>query len=209
MPRHPTAGKKPIVPETTTVEVRIETLNLPEMGNATCRETAMNKRTYSDEEVRDILKRAVEHQDQEEFKYDEQQLFDLGEELGLSQEAIVKAEQEGEQRNRPSWIAALWERMVPPPNPNLSAEEALFQRERLQPLKIQFAVYLVAVLFTFTFNLMTGLAFPWFLFVVFGWAMPLVGFYMEWGRMEGDDYEKSFAKWKQKRKQRLEQTQKP
>lgn len=165
----------------------------------------MNKRTYSDEEARDILKRAVEHQERENFNYDEQQLFDLGQEIGLSPEAIVKAEQEVARNDRPAGLAALMGRVASPAPPPLSDEEALFRRERLHPLKIQFAVYIMAVLLTFTFNLMTGLAFPWFLFVVFGWAMPLVGFYMEWGRMEGDDYEKSFAKWKRKRAKRLEQ----
>jgi hypothetical protein len=169
----------------------------------------MNKRNYSDEEAREILKRAVEHQDRDEFTYNEQQLLDLGQEMGLSREAIVKAKQDVVRDDPPSRLAALLGGTASRNHPDISAEEAAFRRERLQPLKIQFAVYLIAVLFTFTFNLMTGLAFPWFLFIVFGWAMPLVGFYMEWGRMEGDDYEKSFATWKRKRKQRLEQEQKP
>ncbi len=165
----------------------------------------MNKRTYSDDEAREILKRAVEHQDQGEFAFNEQQLFDLGQQIGLSPDAIVKAEQDVVRRAFPSGLGALLGRVTSRSKPDISEEEAAFRRERLHPLKVQFAVYIVAVLLTFSFNLMIGLTFPWFLFVVFGWAMPLVGFYMEWGRMEGDDYEKAFAKWKRKRKERREQ----
>jgi hypothetical protein len=60
----------------------------------------MNSKRYSDEEAREILKRAVDFQQQDEFEYTRDQLLDLGREMGLSQDAIVKAEQEYRSKSR-------------------------------------------------------------------------------------------------------------
>jgi plasmid stability protein len=54
----------------------------------------MNPKKYSDDEAREILKRAVDYQTQDDFQYSREQLIDMGRELGLSEAAIVKAEQE-------------------------------------------------------------------------------------------------------------------
>ncbi len=160
----------------------------------------MNKSDYSDEEARAILKRAVAHQEVDEFNYNEQQLFELGRDIGLAPDAIVKAEQELLRDKAVSEPAAT--------KPEISAEEAAFRRERLQPFKIHVAVFLAAIPLLFFLNLITsGLAFPWFLIAVLGWAMGLVGYYMTEGRMEGDAYEDAYEKWQRKRRGRLARTQ--
>ena len=158
----------------------------------------MNKSDYSDEEAREILKRAVVHQETDEFKYNEQQLFDLGRDIGLAPDAIVKAEQELLRNKATSQPAA--------PTPEISAEEALFRRERLQPFKVHVAVFIAAIPLLLFLNFVTsGLAFPWALIAILGWVMGLVGYYMTDGRMEGEGYEKAYDKWRRKRQRRLAQ----
>lgn len=162
----------------------------------------MNKREYSDDEAQEILKRAVTHQDGEAFKYDQQELLDVGRELGLSQDAMVKAEQEMHQGKPASAVDKLLG-LDPLITKNLRAEEAAFQRERLAPFKQHVVVFLAAIPLLIILNMLTsGFAFMWALIAIAGWGMGLVGYYMTVGRMEGDDYETELAKWKHKRQRK-------
>jgi hypothetical protein len=169
----------------------------------------MNKREYNDDEVKEILKRAVEHQDSGDVKYDRDQLFDMGREMGLSQEAIVKAEKEmalgvGPYRHRKRDTS------------EISPEEAAFRRERMNQIYLILFIFVVGVAFVFLLNLLVGgLSFPWFLIAALGGAVGVLGYYMEEGRMHGENYENAFEKWlnkqkklEQKRQQRLSERQK-
>ena len=95
----------------------------------------MNSKKYSDEEAREILKRAVEYQERDDFSYNDDQLIELGREMGLSQDAIVKATQDlqagRETPVRPRSTA------LSPAAPEIAVrdiegEEAAFRRHRIR-----------------------------------------------------------------------------
>jgi hypothetical protein len=168
----------------------------------------MNKREYSDDEAREILKRAVAYQERDDFKFSEQQLLDLGRDMGLSQDAIVKASQDFQRGiETPVMRTTAKGRNLANGKVEISAEEAAFRRERMSPFYIHFGVFLACIVLVFFLNLLTGLSFPWFLIVVLGWGVGLVGHYLSEGRMEGDAYEDAFDDWldKQKTRQRKRQ----
>lgn len=172
----------------------------------------MNKREYSDDEAREILKRAVDYQERDDFKYSEQQLFDLGREMGLSQDAIVKAShdfQRGvESPVRPTGKAGRSAKN----SGEISADEAAFRRERMMPFYIHLGVFIPCMILLFFLNFITSPGFPWSLIAFFGWIPGLVGHYMSIARTEGDEYEDAYDDWldkqetrQRKRQRRLEQ----
>lgn len=171
----------------------------------------MNKREYSDDEAREILKRAVEYQERDDFKYSRDQLFDLGREMGLSQDAIVKAEQDvrtGLETPVKAGRSTQRDSAASGGKTEISAEEAAFRRERMMSFYQHLAIYLMGVVTCFIINFVTtGLSFPWFLIVVFGWGMGLVGHYTSVGIMHGDAYEDAFDDWLDKRATRLRKRQ--
>jgi hypothetical protein len=173
---------------------------------------AMNKREYSDDEAREILKRAVDYQERDDFKYSEQQLLDLGREMGLSQDAIVKAQQDfgvgAESPVRAKGTSGTGAKE----KPQVSAEEAAFRRERMMPFYIHLAVFIPCIILVLFINMITSMAFPWSLIVFFGWLPGLVGHYMTIARTEGNEYEDAFDDWvdnqkarQRKRQRRLEE----
>lgn len=170
----------------------------------------MNKREYSDDEAREILKRAVEYQERDDYKFSREQLLDLGREMGLSQDAIVKAEHDMRggletpvRVKRPTANARATTN-----DTQISAEEAAFQRERMMSFYMHFAIYAAVIALVFTINFMTnGLSFPWFLFVLFGWGIGIVAHFMAVGIMRGDEYEDAFDEWLDNRETRLRKRQ--
>ena len=170
----------------------------------------MNKREYSDDEAREILKLAVDYQERDDFKYSQDQLFDLGREMGLTQDAIVKAEQDmrgGLETPVRAKRPTARERAVNS-KAGISAEEAAFRSERMMSLYQHLAIYLMGVVTCFIINLVTsGLGFPWYLIVVFGWGMGLVGHFTTVGIMRGDAYEDAFDDWLNKQETRLRKRQ--
>jgi hypothetical protein len=170
----------------------------------------MNKREYSDDEAREILKRAVEYQERDDYKFSREQLLDLGREMGLSQDAIVKAEQDMRggletpvRAKRPTATARATAN-----DTQISEEEAAFRRERMMSFYMHFAIYAAVIALVFTINLMTnGLSFPWFLFVLFGWGIGIVAHFMAVGIMRGDEYEDAFDEWLDNRETRLRKRQ--
>lgn len=174
----------------------------------------MNQREYSDDEAREILKRAVEYQERDDFKYSRDQLFDLGRDMGLSHDAIVKAEQDmATGVETPVRSGATRTRTIGD-STSISPEEAAFRRERMMGFYQHFAIYLAVVALVFTINLITsGLSFPWFLFVVLGWGIGIVAHFTAVGMMRGDEYEDAFDEWldnqetrQRRRQRRIEQT---
>ena len=162
----------------------------------------MNNKTYSDDEAREILKRAVDFQEREDFQYSQQQLMDLGREMGLSNDAIVKAEQEWHRGKRETPVTATTS--LRDSTGILAAEEAAFQRHRMWEFQIHLVAYLSTVLLVFVINLMTnGLGFPWFLFVALGWGIGVVPHYLVARKTDGEEYESALEDWLDKREERL------
>lgn len=154
----------------------------------------MNQRDYSEDEAQAILKRAIDHQDGGDVTYSRDQLYDMGREMGLSQEAIVKAEKEMALKVGPFSRTST-------SNKTISPEEAAFRRERRNQLYLILAIYLATVAFVFLLNWLSGgLSFPWFLFVAGGGAVGVVAYYLTEGVMQGEGYEKAFTRWVEKQK---------
>lgn len=162
----------------------------------------MTEKSYSDEEAREILKRAVDFQEREDFQYSQQQLMDLGREMGLSNDAIVKAEQAWRQTARETPVTAL--ASMNDTSGILATEEAAFRRHRMWEFQIHLVAFVFSILTVFIINLITnGLSFPWFLIVVFGWGIGLASHYMVARLTEGETYESAFDEWMERREDRL------
>lgn len=168
----------------------------------------MNSKKYSDEEAREILKRAVEYQERDDFSYSEDQLMQLGREMGLSQDAIVKATQDlqsgRETPVRPRTTTTALASTVPEVAVrDVGEEEAAFRRHREAEFRQQLATYLSVIAMLFVINIMTSPSFLWFVFPAMGMVIATVTQYNSLRNTEGDDYEKEFDKWLDKRERRV------
>lgn len=163
----------------------------------------MNPKRYSDEEAREILKRAVEYQEKEALEYSRDQLLKMGREMGLSEDAIVKAEQvhlatkgiESPVLPKPS-APTIFE--VP-----IEAEEMAFRRHRMQEFRQNLTSYAIIIPFLFLINFFTtGLDPLWAIYPALGWGIGVLFHYSNARQTEGDEYEKSFDEWLDKREER-------
>lgn len=157
----------------------------------------MEPKKYSDEEARTILKRAVDYQEQEDFQYSRKQLLELGREMGLSEDAIVRAEQEHITRHSTETPAA--EKSIEVEIP-VEQDEAAFRRHKMQEFMQHFRIYAIVITFLFFINLTTnGLRDIWFLYPAFGWGIGVAIHFFASRHFEGDQYEKEFEDWLDKR----------
>lgn len=160
----------------------------------------MNSKRYSDEEAREILKRAVDFQQQDEFEYTRDQLMDLGREMGLSQDAIVKAEQayRSKQGIETPVLPKSTTYEVPVEN-----EELAFRRHRMQEFRQHLTAYGIVITFLFLINLFTGFDDLWFVYPALGWGIGIAFHFFSTLQSEGEEYEKEFDKWSEKRAKRI------
>lgn len=159
----------------------------------------MNRNDYTEEEARDILKRAVSYQERDSSRYTNDQLFQMGRDLGLSQDAIVKASQDvALGRETPIPQAGYIER--DPAAGTLAVEEAIFRRERLRDFYVHFSIFAVtSVIMLIVYALGYGSWGQWFWFALVGWVIGIVSHYASAMRHSGDEYEKKFDEWLEKR----------
>jgi hypothetical protein len=166
----------------------------------------MNPKRYSDEEAREILKRAVDFQQNDDFEYTRDQLLDMGREMGLSQDAIVKAEQ--------AYLAkrGIESPVVPKSTPSpalttfefpVEADEFAFRRHRLQEFREHLYAYSIVMGFLFLINLFTGIDDFWVVYPALGWGIGIAFHFFSSRQTEGDEYEKAFDKWSDERAKRL------
>ncbi len=160
----------------------------------------MNPKRYSDEEAREILKRAVEFQQQDEFEFTREQLFDIGREMGLSQEAIVKAEQAHQEKRGVEIpvVSRMGAFEVP-----VEQEEIAFRRHRMQEFRQHLNAFGIVITFLFLINVFTGIDDFWFIYPALGWGIGIAFHFFSARQTEGDDYEKEFDKWSAKRAKRI------
>ncbi len=136
---------------------------------------------YSEEAARQILKQAVDLQVNEtEFSHD--QLMAMADELGLSKESVLAAEQK--------WLAG---------REGIEERQA-FERHRRQAFRTHLAVYVMVNLFLFLINLMTGTSTWWFVFPLLGWGLGLAIHGWTAQQNDGDAYENEFLQWQLQRK---------
>jgi hypothetical protein len=157
----------------------------------------MNAKHYSDEEARKILKRAVDFQPLEEIQYSRDQLLEMGRDLGLSQDAIVKAEREH-----------LAQRSLDIPPDEV---EILFRQERQRGFAQHFMIFAVVMAVLIIVNIVTtGLDSPWFFAPFFCWGFAVLFHFFYVRGTSGEDYEEELDEWlnerenvMRKRQQRL------
>ena len=152
----------------------------------------MRENEYTPEEVQAILKRAVELDDHRE-RFSRDELFAMARELGLSEEAVLAAEQDV----RPTGKAA-----------ELAQARQEFIAERRQEFKQHLVAYVCVNAFLFVINLLTAPDFWWFIFPLLGWGMGLAMHAFEVSQTEGPKFEDAFERWYTRRyvKKRLKRT---
>jgi len=164
----------------------------------------MNPKRYSDEEAREILKRAVDFQQNDDFDFSRDQLLDIGKKMGLSQDAIVKAERE--------YLAKRGgETPVIPRTTSLETpvedEEIAFRRHRMQEFRQHLNSYAIVMTFLLLINLFTGLDDIWVIYPALGWGIGIAFHFFSVRQTEGEEYEKEFDKWVSKREKRVRKRQ--
>jgi hypothetical protein len=164
----------------------------------------MNQKHYSDEEAREILKRAVDYEECDAFQYSGNELLDMGREMGLSEAAIVKAEaaiRTGQAtRVRDDHTLGV-------EDADLVTAEKRYRHQRLQELYLNLAVFVGVMSLLVVLNFMAGMTFTWVAIVLVCWGGSLIGQYLTLRRPEGEAYEKGFNDWLEKREGQVRKRQ--
>jgi hypothetical protein len=129
---------------------------------------SMAARTYTDDEVKDILARAVERAEEDRTKLSLDDLADIGQELGLSREAIERAAREVESASAPKSAAEL--------SPvALAGDEALAKHKKRERKKLlrRVLTYGAVISFCAFINIKTG-GQLWVQWLAAGWGLALL-----------------------------------
>jgi uncharacterized membrane protein (DUF485 family) len=126
---------------------------------------SQDQRRYNDQEVSEILRRALERQlkRQSVAGTTKNELIDVAREVGVPQADIEAAanELDAEQRGEPQIQS-------------LESYQKLYKRRRRRSFLTHLSVYTLVIGFLFAINyLTTGLEIPWFLFPALGWGLGL------------------------------------
>lgn len=139
--------------------------------------------TYRSDDVQQILQRALARQQEGEFS--RAQLLEMASELGIPLETLHQAEQE--------WLAQQGE----------EHDRRSFQAYRRRAFKAHLVPYIAVNLFLIMINLITDDDNFWAIYPLLGWGLGL--FFHGWAayQTEGEQYEKAFRAWQQKRQRHL------
>ncbi|MDQ7028283.1 MAG: 2TM domain-containing protein [Ardenticatenia bacterium] len=137
---------------------------------------------YSPEDVKAILNRAVELSTREEG-FSRVQLFDMARELGLSEEVVLRAEEE--------WLARA----------NEEEERQQFIAKQRQEFREHVVAFVIVNAAIVAINLLVTPSFFWAIFPIIGWGIGLAFHAVEALPVSGPKFEARFERWR--RKQRL------
>lgn len=146
------------------------------------RNGASSKRVYTPEEVKAILKRAVDLSAREEH-FTRDHLLEMARDLGLDGEAVLQAEKE--------WLARQEE----------EEERAAFIARRRQEFRQHLVTFVLVNLFLVVLNFLVSPSFFWAIFPILGWGLGLAFHALEALPTSGPKFEAEFQKWR--RRQRL------
>lgn len=144
------------------------------------RETPVARKQYSEEAAREILRRAME-EDQQEKDFSREQLQAMADELGISHESLARAEQ--------TWLSE--ERTLPE-----REDQVAFLRHRQQAFRSHAAMFVIVNIFLFFLNIATGFESWWFIYPLLGWGMGLAAHAWSVRQNEGHQYEQELAQWR-------------
>lgn len=139
---------------------------------------------YPAEDAQQILSIAIARQT-ESGELSRTQLLEIAEELGISAETLLAAEQE--------WDVKKYE----------VADQKLFDQQRQQRFHHDLARFSIFGGFLLVFSLLTGGSLTWLMYVIFGpWALKLTWDAWRIYRPNAYDYSQEFQRWR--RKQRMQ-----
>lgn len=136
-------------------------------------------RSYHQEDIQQILNLAIARQaDGGEFS--REQLVEIADELGISTESLLEAEQE--------WLLQKQERQ----------KHHEFNFYRRSQLKKRFGKYLIVNSFLVCLNLLTAGQLSWALYILLFWGLGLGLNAWNTYHLDGEEYERAFQKWYRK-----------
>lgn len=137
---------------------------------------AATSATYSQEDIQHILQIALSRQ-VETGEFSREQLLEIATELGISAQLLQLAEQEWQQQQ------------------SLKRKRQDFDLYRQQQLRKSGIKYLIVNGFLLILNSLTGLGFPWAVYVLVIWGLSLS--LQAWNvySSKGEDYERAFQQW--------------
>jgi hypothetical protein len=137
---------------------------------------------YPAEDAQQILNLAIARQT-ESGELSRSQLMEIAEELGISAQTLLEAEQE--------WETKKYE----------VADQRLFDRQRREKLHHGLAKFGLFGVFLLGFNLMTGGGLTWLLSIIFGpWALKLTWDAWRIYRPNNYAYAQEFQRWRRKKR---------
>ena len=141
----------------------------------------MANHEYSDGEVQEILKRAAAIDGNRDFS--RHVLEQTAAELGISKEAVVRAEAE--------YAAQV----------TTQAEIEAYKRHRRAGFYQHLASYISINLFMIGIWWMTGAKYPWFIWVILGWGIGIALNAISAWSTTGDEFERGLEEWRDKKRQ--------
>ncbi|MFS8899777.1 2TM domain-containing protein [Synechococcus sp. B60.1] len=146
---------------------------------------SMSGSRYSQEDVQQILQRAIARQPRL-GEFTRAQLQEMAAELGISPQELDLAEQE--------WKA--WQ--------ELNNQHREFQRYRRRQFYQLLGRYAIVNSFLLGLDWLSGGGLSWSLFILMGWGLTVSLKGWNAYQTEGERYEREFRQWQKKRKKQLQ-----
>ncbi|MFS8810883.1 2TM domain-containing protein [Synechococcus sp. R65.1] len=145
----------------------------------------MSRSRYSQEDVQQILQRAIARQPRL-GEFTRSQLEEMAAELGISPQELEEAERE--------WRA--WQQ--------LTNQRREFQRYRRRQFYQLLGRYAIVNSFLVGLDWLSGGGLSWSLFILMGWGLAVALKGWSTYQTEGERYEKEFRQWQKKRQKQLQ-----
>jgi hypothetical protein len=145
----------------------------------------MSRSRYSQEDVQQILQRAIARQPRL-GEFTRSQLEEMAAELGISPQELEEAERE--------WRA--WQQ--------LTNQQREFQRYRRRQFYQLLGRYAIVNSFLVGLDWLSGGGLSWSLFILMGWGLAVALEGWSTCQTEGERYEKEFRQWQKKRQKQLQ-----
>jgi hypothetical protein len=137
-------------------------------------------RFYQQEDIQQILNLAIARQAKDGGEFSRDQLVEIAEELGISTETLLEAEQE--------WLIQQEQRQ----------KHHAFNLYRHSQLKKRAGKYLIVNSFLVGLNLLTAGALSWSLYILLFWGLGLGVSAWNTYQLDGEEYDRAFQKWYRK-----------